>query len=280
MTENTLSRRRLLSTGLAAFALLNTAACTEKEPAGEKTDGAAEMLRAATTDLTGATTAVHWTGSFPSASPNRSGAYTADVAVAGTGALLGTLVFSGQTAEVMSLAGHTMLRAGNLFWSHGGADASRLGHFRGRWIVMHPGYLGFDLAARLQPAALLGGTAPGAAVTSGATTAEGSEVRWQDVTYLVAADRSGLVRVTTAGTAESPARLDLRPAALGDDDRAELFSRLRVEAVQLLEARGFGTTKDFAGQVPPAFTGDELSAIVADLDRDRAALRASATIPS
>ncbi|SDT48644.1 hypothetical protein [Actinoplanes derwentensis] len=282
-----LPRRQVLSTGITAFALLITgAACTgdTTEPeAGDPGAVAAELLRAATADLTGAA-AVHWTGSFPSAAELRTGVYQVDVRTAGNGALLGTVTIGGWTAEVMAVSGHTLLRAGERFWRQGGVLDGRLTHFRNRWVVMYDGFFGFDLGARLNPGALLGGAAPGAVVTPATTTPEGTEIRWTDVTYLIAdpttpgATGTGLMRLTTTGTAESPARLDLRPVVLDGDECAELFSRLRVEAIQLIQARDHGSQPDQAGQTPPAFDVGEVGRIVSDLDRDIEALRRSATM--
>lgn len=266
----------MLTAAATSFALLFTgAACTASADGSDAVDpgkAAAEQLRAATSGLTAAP-AVRWTGSFPNASEHRRGLYTVDVRVAGNGALLGTVRNGTQNAEVMAVGGHTLLRGGENFWRWSGIRDGRLQDIGNRWVVMYDGFFDFDLGARLQPAALLGGTAPGATVTAGAVTAEGSEVQWNDVVYLIAADGPRLARLTTLGTAESPARLELRPAALDDAEQADLFGELRLEVKQLMLARDHGKQPDYAGQIPPAFGADEVARMSADLDRELEALR-------
>lgn len=266
-----LPRRRLLSAATGALLLSVTGTACTGDPDADEAPERAELLRAATADLTAAT-ALHWTGVFASATDRRPGVWDVNVRVAANGAGIGEVRNAEQAAEVLSVGGYTLLRANQGFWRWAGVLDDRLTGFPGRWVVLYDGFFGFDLGARLHPGALLGGAAPGAVVTAGESTDEGSRVLWNDVTYLVDPTGPRLVRIVTAGTERSPARFQLAAVPV-DGERDGLFDDLRREASRLIDARDHGAQADFAGQIPAAFSETEVDAIVDGLERELTALR-------
>ncbi len=233
---------------------------------------AAKDLRVATVDLAGAP-AVVWAGTFASASEHRKGVYNFGVMVARNGAMLGSIRIKDATgtlvasAGVISVGGHTMLQGREEFWRWAGILDQRLPKFEGRWVVLHDGFFGFDLDKQLHPDVLFtespaGGPDPvrGAPEMDGAV--EVQPVQGNGMTYrITTADPKRLVRLTSA-------RLELRPLPAEHDRAVQSFDQLRRETKVLTEALNYGSQPDQAGQMPTAFTADEVKRMLVDLDHD------------